>query len=64
MYMLPRAVASLSLPGGQEKNISSMFPHFPVVSLIFPFFFFHFIPHFGLPGGRALAMPLVLLYER
>ena len=31
-----RAVASLSLPGGQDKNISSIIPHFPVGSLIFP----------------------------
>ena len=31
-----RAVASLSLPGGQDKNISPIFPHFPVFSLIFP----------------------------
>ena len=27
--------ASLSLPDGQGKNISPIFPHFPVVSLIF-----------------------------
>ena len=32
----PRAVASLLLPGGQDKNVSSIFPHFPVDSLIFP----------------------------
>ena len=37
-----RAVASLSLPGGQDKNIFSIFPHFPVDSLIFPHFFFIF----------------------
>ena len=47
-----RAVASLSLPGGQDRMISSIFPHFPVASLIF----LHFLPHFGLPGGR-LAHP-------
>ena len=37
-----RAVASLSLPSGQDKNISSIFPHFPIVSLIFPQIFFIF----------------------
>ena len=37
-----RAVASLSLQDGQDKNISSMFPHFHVVSLIFPQNFFIF----------------------
>ena len=37
-----RAVASLSIPSGQDKNISSIFPHFPVVSLIFPQIFFIF----------------------
>ena len=37
-----RAVASLSLPGGQDKNISSIFPHFAVVYLIFPLSFFLF----------------------
>ena len=50
-----RAVASLSLPGGQDKNISSIFPHFPLFSHIF-LNFFHFLPQFGLPGGR-LANP-------
>ena len=45
-YRVPsRAVASLSLPGGQDKNISSIFPHFPVFSLI--------LLHFGTPGGPA-----------
>ena len=33
-------VANLSLPGGQDKMISSIFPHFPVASLIFPQVFF------------------------
>ena len=37
-----RAVASLSLPGGQYKNISSILPHFPVFSHIFPQFSFIF----------------------
>ena len=37
-----RAVASLSLPGGQDRMISSIFPHFPVASLIFLQFFFIF----------------------
>ena len=39
---VPRAVASLSLPGGQERMISSIFPHFPVASLIFPQILFIF----------------------
>ena len=58
--ILIRAVASLSLPCGQYNNIPSIFPHFPVGSLIFPpifFIFFLILPgHFGLPGGR-LAHP-------
>ena len=37
-----RAVASLSPPGGQDGNISSIFPHLPVFSLIFPQSFFIF----------------------
>ena len=37
-----RAVASLSLPGGQDKNFSSIFPHFPLISLIFPQIFLIF----------------------
>ena len=30
-----RTVDSLSLPGGQDRNISSIFPHFHVMFLIF-----------------------------
>ena len=37
-----RAGASLSLPDGQDKNIYSILPHFPVGSLIFPQIFFIF----------------------
>ena len=60
--LILRAVASLLLPVGQEMNISSIFPYFPVVSLIFPQFFFYFLPHFGLPGRRkALTTPLLIL---
>ena len=36
------AVASLSLPGGQGKIISSVSPHFAIVFLIFPQIFFIF----------------------
>ena len=36
------AVASLSFPGGQDRNIFSIPPHIPVLSLIFPQFFFIF----------------------
>ena len=55
-----RALASLSLPGGQDKMISSIFPHFFVVSLIFPQFFFFFSSSIwsSSPPGQALAMPL------
>ena len=36
LQILVRAIASLSLPDGQDKNISSIFSHFPVGSLSFP----------------------------
>ena len=42
IYVRTRAVASLSLPGGQDTNMSSILPHFPVGSPIFPQFFFIF----------------------
>ena len=46
-----RAIASLTVPGGQEFH----FPHFFLKSrlsfLIFPQTFTHFLPHFGPPGG-------------
>ena len=48
---VPRAVASLSLPGGQDQNISSYLSSFLEHCLIFPQFCFHFLPHFGLLGG-------------
>ena len=35
-WLAYRAVASLSLPDGQDRNISSIFSHFPVGSLSFP----------------------------
>ena len=48
-----RAVASLTVPGGQEFH----FPHFFLKSrlsfLIFPQTFTHFLPHFGPPGGQV-----------
>ena len=60
------AVARLTLLGGQDKNISSIFPHFPVVSLIFPQIIFSFFLIFmilvfrvGEPlPGKALGKPL------
>ena len=64
MYVMHRAVASLSYLGGQDEKISSIFPCFSVGSPHF-FFFCHFLPHFGLSGGlvtqpeRHLAMPLM-----
>ena len=53
-----RAVASLSPPGGQDKIISSIFPHFLVFSLIFPqsFFIFFLVLIFrasGLPTRKG-----------
>ena len=59
MNPLNRAVASLSLPGGQDKHISSRFPYFPLNSLIFPQIFL-IIFLILLPLGKALAMPLPL----
>ena len=54
-----RAVASLSLPGGQDRMISSIFPHLPVASLIFPQFFFIFflILIFRVGGSSTLEGP-------
>ena len=40
---ITRAVASLSSPVGQDRNISSICPHFPV---------------FSRPPGKALATPI------
>ena len=51
----PRAVASLSLPGGQDKNVSSIF----LIFLYFPSFFLifsSFSSSFWTSGGR-LAHP-------
>ena len=38
------------MPGGQDKNISSTFPHFPVFSLIYPQIFFIFFLILACPG--------------
>ena len=51
-----RAVASLSTPDGQDRNISSIFNAFSCIFSHFSLNFLHFLPHFGLPGGR-LAHP-------
>ena len=51
MWVAFRVAASLSLQGGQDDNISSIFLHFLENSLIFPENFLHFLPHFGLPSG-------------
>ena len=58
------AVASLSLPGGQDKSISSIFPHFPVFPLIFlnfPSFSSSIRPSGWAtrPRGKAMATPLL-----
>ena len=64
MLVPVRAVASLSLPGGQDKNISSIFPNFLKFFLNFP----SFSSSIWLPGwatrppGKALATPLVPVY--
>ena len=50
--LVSRAVASLSPPVGQDKNISSIFPHFTVF-LSFSSNFFHFLPHFVLRVGGS-----------
>ena len=44
-------VARLSTPGGQESNISSIFPHSPRFSLNFPQFFFIFFLNLRLRVG-------------
>ena len=46
-----RAVTTLSILGGQDKNISSSFLIFLYFLVIFSSISFHFLPHFGLPGG-------------
>ena len=51
-----RVVASLSLLGGQDKNISSIYPYFPVVSLICLKFSSFPSSFWSIPGGR-LAHP-------
>ena len=52
MYILrARVIASLSLLGGQRKNITSISPHLPVFCL-FSSIFHHFPPHLGLLGER------------
>ena len=45
---MPRAVASLTVPGGQEFHL----PHL-LSFLIFPQTFTHFLPHLDPPGGRV-----------
>ena len=54
-----RAVANLSLPSGQDQNISSIFPHFPVCCLIFPqiFFIFFLILVFRVDGSPIRECP-------
>ena len=64
-----RAVASLSLPGGQDKNVSSIF----LIFLYFPSFFLDFSSFSSSfwtsgwatrPPRKALATPLMMLPER
>ena len=54
-----QAVASLSFPSGQDKNISSVFPHFPLGFLIFPqiFFIFFLILVFHVDGSPTREGP-------
>ena len=46
-----RGVVRLSTPGGQESNISSIFPHSPRFFLTFPQFFSIFFLNLGLRMG-------------
>ena len=55
-YMSFRAVASLTVPGGQEFHFPHFFPKFWSFFSYFSSNFSHFLPHFGSPGGR-LAHP-------
>ena len=48
-----RGVVALSTPGGQESNISSIFPHSPRFSLIFPQLFSIFFLNLGLRVGGS-----------
>ena len=64
-----RAIASLSLPGGQDTNISSILPHFPVGSPFFPqiFFIFFLILVFrvgGLPTQEGPRYATAILYKK
>ena len=45
----PRAVASLTVPGGHEFH----FPHLLINFTYLSSNFSHFLPHFGPPGGRV-----------
>ena len=59
------AVASLLTPCEEDKNISSIFPHFPVVSLIFPQIFSVFFLILVLPireGPGYLKMQILQLF--
>ena len=58
-HMMNRVVASLSFPDGQDKDISSIFPHFPVCSLIFPqsFSLFFLILVFRVGGSPTQEDP-------
>ena len=58
-YPPSRTVASLSLPGGQDRTISSIFSHFPVVYLIFTqiFFIFFLILVFRVGGSPTREGP-------
>ena len=49
-------------------HISSIFPHFPVFFSHSSSIFLHFLPHFGLPGGRegpgyATALSFNIIYN-
>ena len=59
ILIVSRAVASPSLPGGHDKNIPSICPHFPVVSLIFSqiFLIFFLILVFRVGGSPTREGP-------
>ena len=45
-------VARLSTPGGQERNIASIFSSFSYILSHFPSICLYFLLKFGPPGGR------------
>ena len=51
-FQRDRAVASLTVPGGQEFHFPHFFLWFQSNFSYFSSYFTYFLPHFGPPGGR------------